>query len=216
MDIERKNDLFEGEIGMPRTEEQYEAMRQASKAKIHASAITLFSKKGLLGTSVQDIAKNAEISIGLMYRHYKKKEDLFNELVLIAAQGLEQTIDLFQKDLEPKQIINQFSTDILSDLQRGDEAINFYLMMNQAVLLEERTPQIDALVEKSDGLMRSAEQVILKGQQLGQFVQKDVSELTTYYLSTIHGLCMSKQLLKEKFKAPSLETFTRFLYLEQP
>jgi len=41
----------------------------------------LFVQKGYDSTNVQDIADTAGISIGLLYRHYKSKETLFDELV---------------------------------------------------------------------------------------------------------------------------------------
>ncbi|MEH7252929.1 TetR family transcriptional regulator [Neobacillus niacini] len=45
---------------MPRIKEQYEALRTATKNKIHSASIKLFAKKGFAATSVQDIADTAE------------------------------------------------------------------------------------------------------------------------------------------------------------
>lgn len=60
----------------PRTEEQFQDLRQTSIQRIVAAAMTLFSKKGYLSVAVKDIAKEAGISQGLMYHYFKSKEKL--------------------------------------------------------------------------------------------------------------------------------------------
>jgi AcrR family transcriptional regulator len=62
---------------LPRTEQQYDAMRSATKEKIKAAGLQLFAYKGLAATSIQDIASLADISVGLMYHYYKSKEDVY-------------------------------------------------------------------------------------------------------------------------------------------
>jgi AcrR family transcriptional regulator len=44
--------------------------------KIMRSAVHLFVERGIDGTSVQDIARRAGVSVGALYRHFKSKEDL--------------------------------------------------------------------------------------------------------------------------------------------
>jgi AcrR family transcriptional regulator len=60
----------------PRTEEQFQDLRQASIQKIVAAGMKLFAKKGYLSVAVKDIAKEAGISQGLMYNYFKSKEKL--------------------------------------------------------------------------------------------------------------------------------------------
>src|SRR5699024_9024597 len=118
---------------LPRTEEQFEVMRIATRDKIHSSAIKLFAKKGFAATSVKDIAEGAGISIGLMYRHYKKKEDLFYELVTYATKGLERLVERFQSEESPVELIQQFTLEILNDLDKDDEYAQFHMLMNQSL-----------------------------------------------------------------------------------
>ena len=60
----------------PRSDEQFEAMRQQTIDKINGSALKLFSEFGYKNTSVAAIAKEAGISKGLIYNYYKSKEDV--------------------------------------------------------------------------------------------------------------------------------------------
>lgn len=66
---------------MPRTPEENDRIRQASKEKIRAAAMELFMKQGYYTTSISDIAKQAGISKGLLYNYYKGKEELLSEMV---------------------------------------------------------------------------------------------------------------------------------------
>ncbi|WP_258832074.1 MULTISPECIES: TetR/AcrR family transcriptional regulator [Peribacillus] len=121
---------------LPRTKGQYEAMRTATRNKIHSAAIKLFAKKGFAATNVQDIAEGAGISIGLMYRHYKTKEDIFNELVSYAATGLGKIAEKFKSDEPPNEWIRQFTLEILNDLEKDDAFAELIMLMNQSSTME--------------------------------------------------------------------------------
>lgn len=196
---------------MPRTDEQYEEMRRVTREKIHSAAIKLFAKKGLVATSVKDIANDAEISIGLMYRHYRTKEDLFKALVSYASDGLQVIVDRFQKDVSPMELIQQFTNEMLDDLKKGEEFANFLMLMNQAATMEESTPEIDLLNKRSEALLTKTAQIIEKGQKLGQFKKGNPNELVIYYFSTIQGLAMTKLTMNERYVSPSDQIVLSFL-----
>ncbi len=50
------------------------------KAEITIAARGEFAKKGFYGTSIRDIAKAANVSEALIYRHFSSKEDLYKEI----------------------------------------------------------------------------------------------------------------------------------------
>lgn len=196
---------------MPRTEERYEAMRIATRNKIHAAGIKLFSKKGFAATSVKDIAEGAGISVGLIYRHYKTKEDLFNELVSYAVGGLERIVKRFQSDESPVVLIQQFTMEILNDLKKNDEFAEFLMLMNQSVTMENPSPQIENLNKQSEEMLCQTVRLIEKGQNLGQFKQGDASEMACFYFASIQGVAMMKLMRNEGYITPSLQIVTAFL-----
>ncbi len=65
----------------PRTSKQFEELRKSSKENIIRSALTLFSSHGFFNTSIRQIAKQAGISVGLLYNYFKSKEELLTEIV---------------------------------------------------------------------------------------------------------------------------------------
>ncbi|MCM3443838.1 TetR/AcrR family transcriptional regulator [Metabacillus halosaccharovorans] len=196
---------------MPRTEEQYEAMRIATRNKIHSAAIKLFAKKGFSATSVKDIAEGAGISIGLMYRHYKKKEDLFNELVTYAVEGLDRIVKRFQSDASPVELIKQFTLEIINDFNKDDEYAHFHMLMNQSSTIEDPSPQIKHLKKQSEAMLHQTARLIEKGQRMGQFKLGNPMEMAFFYFASIQGLTMMKITMNEKFISPSLEIVTSIL-----
>ncbi|NOY05820.1 MAG: TetR/AcrR family transcriptional regulator [Chlorobi bacterium] len=70
----------------PRTREQFQAMRVRTREKILDRSLVLFANKGFHGTSIQMIAEAAGISKGLIYSHFKSKDDLLEAII---RQGFE-------------------------------------------------------------------------------------------------------------------------------
>lgn len=56
------------------------------------AARALFDEKGFLNTTLQDVACAAEISVGLIYRYFESKEDIFAALALKGAVNLDEEI----------------------------------------------------------------------------------------------------------------------------
>ena len=54
---------------MPKTKEQFEEIRNKSKAAIIEAALELFANNGFHNTSITQIAKKAGVSKGLMYNY---------------------------------------------------------------------------------------------------------------------------------------------------
>ncbi len=65
----------------PRTKAQFEAIRTASREKILLAALELFATKSYPGTSINDIAKKAEASKGLIYHYFESKEEIMRAVM---------------------------------------------------------------------------------------------------------------------------------------
>jgi AcrR family transcriptional regulator len=76
----------------PRTTEQFEAMRIESKDRIIKSALKLFSSKGFFNTSIREIAKEANVSDGLLYNYFKSKESLAIAVMRSAFDTIDEMI----------------------------------------------------------------------------------------------------------------------------
>ncbi|MDP8202658.1 MAG: TetR/AcrR family transcriptional regulator [Candidatus Tenebribacter burtonii] len=81
----------------PRTEEQFEKIREKSRKLIINTAMELFAYYGYHSTTIEKISKKAGISKGLIYNYYKSKDELL-EIVLL------QGFDFFNEMSEISQI----------------------------------------------------------------------------------------------------------------
>lgn len=76
----------------PRTEIQFEKIREQRQTLIMNVALELFANNGFHSTSISNIARQAEISKGLIYNYFENKEDL---LIKIMNRGLEELLQSF-------------------------------------------------------------------------------------------------------------------------
>ena len=73
------------------------------------SALELFTKLGFDGVAVPDIARQAGVAAGTIYRHFKSKEALVNALYRRwRTRMLEQLLEGFPGDLSPRQQFGAF------------------------------------------------------------------------------------------------------------
>jgi len=77
----------------PRTEQQYELIREQKRALILQAALKLFADEGFHSSSISKIAKSAGISKGLMYNYFKSKEALLKDIVISGISDLTRTFD---------------------------------------------------------------------------------------------------------------------------
>ncbi|VAW25793.1 hypothetical protein MNBD_BACTEROID06-1488, partial [hydrothermal vent metagenome] len=76
----------------PKTPIQNEQIRAESKHKIMEAAFNLIAKNGYDSTSVSMIAKEAEVSKGLLYNYFKSKEALVEALVMSAMSEVDSVL----------------------------------------------------------------------------------------------------------------------------
>ncbi|HJZ86657.1 MAG TPA: helix-turn-helix domain-containing protein [Polyangia bacterium] len=67
--------------------------RQARRRKIQRVARRIFSERGFAGTTIEEIARRAGLSVGAIYLYFKSKEDLYVSL-------LQDSLDLLAVELE--------------------------------------------------------------------------------------------------------------------
>jgi len=202
---------------LPRSKEQFEEMRSATREKIHSAAMQLFVRQGYGSTNVQEIADTAGISIGLLYRHYKTKEQLFNELVAYAVEGLKRIITFFESAQSPKSLMEQFVDEVYTDMINGEELAHLLILINQSLIAGTvaASKQYNGILQVNARFLDATAQLIRKGQQLGEFYSGDAQEMATLFLSSIQGLAQMKVLLKSNFTMPSSSTITAFLVKER-
>ncbi len=66
---------------------------ETKKPAIIEAAIRLFSEKGIKATTIKDIAREADVAEGTLYRHWKGKEDLAQEIFYENMKRFKQELE---------------------------------------------------------------------------------------------------------------------------
>ncbi|MED3759594.1 MULTISPECIES: TetR/AcrR family transcriptional regulator [Peribacillus] len=112
---------------MPRTSEENDRIRQASKEKIRAAAMELFIKQGYYATSISDIAKQAGISKGLLYNYYKGKEELLSEMVEDRIKEVAEVMEEAFTLNTPREQLEHIINGAIDNIHQKPEVHRFYL-----------------------------------------------------------------------------------------
>ncbi len=77
----------------PRTEKQFEEIREERRSQIMEVALELFAQQGFSNVTIAKIAKKAEISKGLMYNYFESKEQLITEIMIMGLNEFNEIFD---------------------------------------------------------------------------------------------------------------------------
>jgi AcrR family transcriptional regulator len=111
----------------PRTPEQFEAIRQRRRKGILGAALRLFATRGVESTSMEQIAKRARISKGLIYNYFPTKKAL---LKAVAIRGMEEFAGTFppnSEELPPRQVLETFINNMFDLILRKREFFSLYI-----------------------------------------------------------------------------------------
>lgn len=100
----------------PRTEQQYEEIRDIRKKEILDAAFELFANEGFDVTSISKIAVKAGISKGLLYNYFDSKEDLIKTIIFNGLDSLAQFIDPNNDGILTKQEMKYFLDEMFNAL----------------------------------------------------------------------------------------------------
>jgi len=121
----------------PRSEEQLEELRRERSQDIIRAALKLFAENGVTNTSVSQIAKEADISKGLIYNYFDGKHQLLQKVIQEgmkkmpmdvtaptnekeAKRQLEYILDKMFKSAKADRIFWKFYAELLLQLIRDE------------------------------------------------------------------------------------------------
>jgi AcrR family transcriptional regulator len=174
---------------MPRTKEAFEAMRETTRGKIEAAALSLFARKGL-SVTIDEIAKTAGLSKGLIYSHYSSKEALIAELMRQAAVISGNTIkEIADGDGSASSKIKQITTLMFEELSSSHVAIEYFMFTIQAGMSDFQMLDFEQYSAGAPSPVESLARIISEGQAEGSAVNGDPVQLAIAYWAAIQGLC---------------------------
>lgn len=179
---------------MPRTPEENDRIRQASKEKIRAVAMELFMKKGYYATSISDIAKQAGISKGLLYNYYKGKEELLSEMVEARIREVVEVMAEAVALETPSEQLNYIVNGAIDKIHKNPEVHRFYLhLQTQPVDDEELIKYSKQLIQENARLFEVQCEIF---ERLGV---KDSRKRSLYFSSVLQGIMLMISTYPQKF-----------------
>lgn len=166
---------------MSSRDKQKEQRRQL----IISKALELFAKKGYSDTKIGDIAKAADMSVGLMFHYFASKEQLYEELIKIGAEGTNTPQKMDFKD--PLDFFRTFLNTLFSYIKEQQWVLYMFVLMAQARRSEDIPPHIREIAMSVNQMEQSAE-IIKTGQQYGYFREGDPYILSFTFWSSVQGI----------------------------
>ena len=197
--------------------ERREREREQRKAQILDTARALLLEKGLNATSINQIAKRAELSVGAIYFYYKSKEDLYAALQVEGLELLSQTISQsVQEQAQPQVNVRKIAMAYLKFSEEHKnyfDIINYFLASPEPIFSPELKNQVDEHGKQSIATLADT---IGKGIEAGMFKAVDPRRQAIILWSTLHGMIQFKKLentilAKENHQSLYLEAVERFL-----
>ena len=75
--------------------------------RIIEAALDLFASQGYASTSTRNIAKKANVSEGLIFRHYENKEVLLREILTKGYESIQPKLYSILMEVDPKIVIDR-------------------------------------------------------------------------------------------------------------
>ncbi|MCS3491272.1 AcrR family transcriptional regulator [Arthrobacter sp. JUb119] len=184
-------------------------MRSATRAAVETAAVRVFAHRGFAATNMRQIAVEAGISTGSIYRHYASKEELFDELIDQASRGLEAVAVQLSTEGDPLSMIRSFTEVYVADLAANNGAAEFYMVINQGFSTDTPEGTAARLAATQGTLWRAFTLLIGRGQAAGQITAGDPTRMTSHYFAMLAGITTMHVALREGFAEPDVELILR-------
>lgn len=175
--------------------------KDEKRCSIALSAIKLFCEKGIQQTSIDEIAKSAEVAKGTIYLYFKNKEEIVFTIWDILS---EQHKDSFQKNItenmSAKEKIleylnfNEFQEDI-----DKEQVLKLFQHFVSSMLIDETqlyTEYFESFFQKDYDFIYS---YLNEGVEKGEFIIDDVDNLTNIIILLLKGLLVKSKVSNMSF-----------------
>ncbi len=195
-------------------QERKERERERRRQQIMVAAKRVFSVKGFTKTTIEDIAKEAELSPGTLYLYFKNKDELYASLSLRVLQYLLIRLEHVnaEKNLTPEQRIHSLK-EAMYDVYEFDPLILINMFhLQSSEMLKNLTPELLAEIKDlSRGSLKAMSKIFEDGIEKGIFIPKDPLALSDIVWSLFSGIVLweeSKRVMdgNKKYLKETLET----------
>ncbi len=183
--------------------ERKEREKERRRQQIIVAAKRVFSDKGFNKATMEDIAKEAELSPGTLYLYFKNKEELYASLSLRILQYLHIRVEHVnsETDLDPEQKIVTLM-EAMYDVYDFDPLIiiNMFHLQSSETLKNLSPKLLSEIKELSSKSIGAISKIFEEGIEEGVFIAKHPMALADVFWALFSGIVLweaSKKIINE-------------------
>ena len=132
----------------------------------------LFAEKGFDGTSIRNIAKDAQINIAMVSYYFGSKEKMLEALILYRISDLKMQIEnLYKEAISPEEKINKLIELYINRINKNK---CIYQILHFELTSKKRGISLKSFTEVKKSNLEYLKKIISEGQEKGVF-RKDIN-----------------------------------------
>jgi AcrR family transcriptional regulator len=184
--------------------ERKEREKESRRQQIMNAARHLFSTNGFSKSTMEDIAREAEMSSGTIYVYFRNKDELYASLSLESLQYLNTRLKhvTSRKGLEPEEYVEDLK-QAMYDIYEFDPliVINMFHLQSSETNKNLSPKLLDEIAELSKSSIGTIAEIFETGIKKGVFINHHPQALANTLWGMFSGLILweeSKKLFNEK------------------
>lgn len=181
--------------------EAFDKIPEEKRKRILDTATTEFADYGFENTSIQQIAKKAEISVGSVYKYFENKEELFS---MVVKEGLSSLEELLLTHSASNEDVIVKAEKVLKELLKFSKRHPQLIKLYCAVTTGNNTEFSQMLAQRVESISAKVYTEVIKSAQKSGDVRSDIDpQFFAFLLDNIFMMLQfstSCDYYKERFK----------------
>ena len=176
--------------GANKRKERKEREKEARKQDILRNAIKVFSRNGFVKTSMEQVADEASLAVGTLYRYYSSKEELYVSIVFDAITAMHEGLENIAESSDiPNQKLEKIWGYFYQFYEENPMYYHAFLFLHDPGFAGAFSKVAYDWVERfSSKSFRALARVTQEGIDSGDFYPDKPHEVADYLWSTFVGL----------------------------
>lgn len=186
-------------------QERKQRERERRRQQIMIAAKRVFSQKGFNKATMEDIAKEAELSPGTLYLYFKNKDELFSSLSIRILQYLNIRLEHVVNDKTNKTAEQKIDAlkEAMHDVYKFDPLmlVNMFHLQSSETMKNLSPELIEDITNLSQSSLSTMCKIFEDGIHKGFFIDKPPIILADIVLSMFSGIVLweeSKKIINEE------------------
>ena len=167
------------------------------KNQIVRATVDCISKYGYHNFSMQDVARTAGVSKGIIHYYFLNKDDLMMSVLDKVASDIEKVLQTdmgsITNPIKKMEVFVEICLDVVRNTREYYQVnMDFWTQINQ----KEEVKQV--IAKHYENFRKTCSKVINEGIEMGYFLQVDPYEYSSYIIAVIDGISL-QWLFDEQF-----------------